>query len=362
MDSDEKIRIVKAAAQEIVTEEELKALFEQKPNPVAYDGFEPSGLAHLPLGVYRPLLLKEFMKTGMKFKLLLADSFAWINGKLGGDLERIRIAGRYFLEVWKAAGVDLDKVEVVWHKDLFDSGEYWDKVMRVAKNHSEKRTKRCLTIAGRKEDEVKETAQLFYPSMQVADVFQLKVDICQLGMDQRKANMLAREVAPMLGYKKPIAIHHRMLLGLDGFSSASAADEAAKKELEIEAKMSKSKPASCIFVHDSREEIGKKMTKAYCPPKVIEGNPVMEYAKEIIFRAFPEMIIKRDAKYGGPMEFHSYQELEKEFVAGKIHPMDLKTSVAEGLDTLIEPVRKHFRNDAGAAKLYEQMKQADITR
>ncbi|MCX6767980.1 MAG: tyrosine--tRNA ligase [Candidatus Micrarchaeota archaeon] len=362
MDIEEKIGIIRGAAQEIVTEDELRALLQQKADPIAYDGFEPSGLAHLPVGVYRPLLLKEFMRTGIRFKLLLADSFAWINGKLGGDLEKIRLVGKYFLEVWEAAGVDMSKVEVVWHKDLFDSGDYWDKVMRVAKSHSEKRTKRCLTIAGRKEDEVKETAQLFYPSMQVADVFQLGVDICQLGMDQRKANMLAREIAPALGFKKPVAIHHRMLLGLDGYSSASAADEAAKKEMEIEAKMSKSKPATCIFVHDSADEIAKKMAKAYCPPKIVEGNPVMEYAREIVFRAFPSLEIKRDAKFGGTIQMDSYAALEKEFAAGKIHPMDLKNAVAGCLDELIEPVRSHFEKDADARKLYEQVKGFEATR
>ena len=31
--------------------------------------------------------------------------------------------------------------------------------------------------------------------MQAADVFELGVDICQLGLDQRKVNMLAREYA-----------------------------------------------------------------------------------------------------------------------------------------------------------------------
>ncbi len=362
MDAEEKIRIVRGAAQELVTEDELRALFEQKPEPVAYDGFEPSGLAHLPLGVYRPLLLKEFMRAGMKFKLLLADSFAWINGKLGGDLEKIRATGKYFIEVWKAAGVDLSKVEVAWHKDLFDSPDYWNKVIRIAKSHSEKRAKRCLTIAGRKEDEVKEVAQLFYPSMQVADIFHLGVDVCQLGMDQRKANMLARELAPSLGFRKPVALHHRMLLGLDGYSSASAADEAARREAEIDAKMSKSKPAACIFVHDSAEEIEKKISKAYCPPKIIEGNPVMEYAREIVFRAFPEIAIKRDRKYGGPAEFHSYAELERDYAAGKIHPLDLKNAVAVALNEVIEPVRNHFEKNPAARELYEQVKAFEVTR
>ena len=48
---------------------------------------------------------------------------------------------------------------------------------------------------GRENEEELTAAQMMYPCMQAADVFYLKTDICQLGMDQRKVNMLAREYA-----------------------------------------------------------------------------------------------------------------------------------------------------------------------
>ena len=38
---------------------------------------------------------------------------AWANNTLDGNLENIKIAGEYFLEVWKAAGVDMSKIEIV---------------------------------------------------------------------------------------------------------------------------------------------------------------------------------------------------------------------------------------------------------
>ncbi|MFH0737011.1 MAG: tyrosine--tRNA ligase, partial [Candidatus Micrarchaeota archaeon] len=282
MDSERRLSLIKGIAKEVVTEQELKELLDSNDHPLAYDGFEPSGIAHLPVGIYRPLLIKDLLSAGVRFNLLLADSFAWINNKMGGDLDRIRVVGKYFLEVWKAAGVDMDKINVVWHKDYFDDGEYWKTVMQVAKGHTLARTTKCLQIAGRKEGEVKQVAQLFYPSMQAADIFHMKVDICQLGLDQRKANMLARDVAPDLGFKKPVAVHHRMLLSLSGVGSASASDE-AQLEQEIDAKMSKSKPETCIFVHDSQADIARKINKAFCPPKQADGNPVLEYAKEILF-------------------------------------------------------------------------------
>jgi len=46
-------------------------------------------------------------------------------------------------------------------------------------------------------------SDFLYTPMQVADIFHLDVKICQLGMDQRKANVVAREIGERLGYWKP---------------------------------------------------------------------------------------------------------------------------------------------------------------
>jgi len=44
MDVDEKIKVIKSFAAEIVTEDELRSLFETNEHPIAYDGFEPLAL------------------------------------------------------------------------------------------------------------------------------------------------------------------------------------------------------------------------------------------------------------------------------------------------------------------------------
>ncbi len=380
MDLEARAELIKGIGKEIITDEDLETLLETKRHPVAYDGFEPSGIAHLPVGIYRPLLLKDLIKAGVRFKLLLADSFAWINNKFDGDLDRIREAGKYFVEVWKAGGVDMKKVEVVWHKDFFDDPEYWKKVILIAKNHSLTRTKRSLTIAGRTGEDSKQAALVFYPSMQCADIFQIGADICQLGMDQRKVNVLAREIASKikkrkgkemvksLGYLekgvngKPVIVSHKMLLGLSGPKDASGLDENSSIDVSIRSKMSKSIPESSIFVHDSKKVIKKKINSAYCPAKIVEGNPVMEYSKEIIFRAFDEFEIRRPEKFGGDVSYYSYGDLENDFKKEKLHPMDLKIATAEYLDRLIEPIRTHFETDRKAGELYETIKTYRVTR
>ena len=361
MDIETRLDLIKSVGEEIITEQELRQLLETKKHPIAYDGFELSGLAHLPFGIYRTLLLKDLLKAGVHFKLWLADSFAWINNKMDGDLEKIRKVGEYFIEVWKVAGVDMKKIDVLWATDAFSDKEYWKKVILVAKNTTVKRAARALTIMGRKEGELRETAQYFYPMMQTADIFHLKADICQLGLDQRRANILAREVGPKLGFWKPVVVSHHMLMGLEGVKEPEGFESSKEMDIEISSKMSKSKPNTCIFVHDSKEEIRNKISAAYCAPKEIVNNPILDYSKHIIFKAFKTMKIDRAKKFGGPLEFISYKELEEAFRKGELHPADLKNSVADYLEKMIKPIRRHFENGK-AKQLYDFMRKQEVTR
>jgi tyrosyl-tRNA synthetase len=362
MDLEERFQLIMGVGEEVITPEELKTLLEEKKNPVAYDGFEPSGLSHLPFGVYRALLLKDLIKAGVHFKLWLADWFAWINRKMGGELERIHTVGDYFTEVWRAAGVPMEKVEVLWASDAMDSIEYWERVVRIAKVTSVARATRALTIMGRKEGDMTEVAQYFYPMMQVADIFHLEADITQLGLDQRRANVLAREVGPKLGWWKPIVISHHMLMNLEGAAEPEGYDDEHATDVQIASKMSKSKPESTIFVHDSYEEIKNKIRGAFCPPKEVENNPLLDYAKHLVFRVFDTMIIERPSKYGGDLEFISYKELEDAYHNGDLHPLDLKNGMTYYIDKMIEPIRTHFEKNKKARDLFEQVKKYEITR
>jgi tyrosyl-tRNA synthetase len=197
--------------------------------------------------------------------------------------------------------------------------------------------------------------------MQVSDVFQLKVDICQLGLDQRRASILAREVGPRLGLWKPVCVHHHMLMGLQGPQKPLGFETKKELDIAISSKMSKSKPETCIYIHDSAQSIKRKIRQAFCPPKIVKDNPIMDYAKHIIFRKFPTLLIKRAAQYGGDVEV-SYAELEEMYKTGHIHPLDLKNTVAEKLDELISPIRKHFLRNRRARELYRVVRQQEITR
>jgi tyrosyl-tRNA synthetase len=359
MDINERLRLIKEVGEEIVTDEELLELLNAKKTFIAYDGFEPSGQIHIAQGILRAINVNKMIKAGAHFKMWVADWFGFLNNKMGGDLSKIRVVGEYFIEVWKASGMDLEHVEFVWTSEFIkEHPEYWETVMKLSMNSTVQRVLRCGQIMGREESLSNPAAQVLYPLMQASDIHHLEADIAQLGMDQRKVNMLAREVFPKLGYKKPISISHHMLMGLQ----QPVSEEKDTKDRAIELKMSKSKPDTAIFMTDTEKDIQRKMGKAWCPEKQVAENPIMEYYRYIIFEKFDTVEIKRPEKFGGDLVIKGYDELVLLYSEGKIHPMDLKNTCAVYINKLVQPVREHFENDPRAKKLKEQVESFQITR
>ncbi|MBI5036086.1 tyrosine--tRNA ligase [Candidatus Micrarchaeota archaeon] len=150
-------------------------------------------------------------------------------------------------------------------------------------------------------------------------------------------------------------------LGLNVLPTSMADDkvEVRLKTKEIDvigSKMSKSKPESAVFIHDSEKLIREKLNKAYCPPRTAEPNPVLEFTKYVIFPALGELNIERPTKFGGNVSFGSYGETEKAFISGQLHPADLKTGVASSLNGIVGQVRKHFEKNKKLLEVYDEVK------
>jgi tyrosyl-tRNA synthetase len=294
--------------------------------------------------------VKDLLSCGFTVTVLLADWHAYLNDKLGSDIENIRVCGEYLKDCFYALGIESENLKFVYATDLLDTIDYWEKVLRISKKSSLSRIKRTLTIMGRKEDEVDmDASMLIYPAMQVADIFQLDVDVAYGGMDQRKAHMLARDVSEKLGWKKVVAMHTPLLSGLTGGGRMDP----------IEAKMSKSNPENSIFIHDTEEDIKRKIKKAYCPEGEIADNPILEICRYIIFNRVDELIISRPEKFGGNLEINSYDELAEVFESKKLHPQDLKNATAKYLSEILDPVRSYFEAHPDN---YEKVRAIDITR
>ncbi len=358
MGIEKRMDLIREVGEEIITEHELRKLLETKEHPIAYDGFEPSGRMHIAQGILRTINVNKMIRAGVRFKMWVADWFAWMNNKMDGDLEKIRTTGRYLIEVWKACGMETEKIDFIWAKDVVTKEDHWKTTIDIARHATVKRITRCSQIMGRKSGESLSAAQIIYPCMQAADIFHLKCDITQLGMDQRKVNVLAREIGPKIGFWKPVVVSHHMILGL----SKPAITSKDPADILLDIKMSKSKPDSAIFMDDSKDEIKRKIAKAYCPEKQVHMNPVLEYCKYMIFEKFGEITIDRHAKFGGSISFNSYEELENVFRKGELHPADLKNGVVTYINKMVKPVRNHFEKNAKARKLYEFVRKQKVTR
>jgi tyrosyl-tRNA synthetase len=343
------LELILKNTEEVVTQNELEALLAENKKHSSYIGIEPSGLVHIG-SIICIDKVKDLLDSGFKVTVLLADWHAYLNDKLGGDIGDIQDCGEYIKDCFYAFGVDSPDLKFVYATDLLDNMEYWEKVLRISKNSTLSRIKRTLTIMGRKEDEAEiDASMLIYPAMQVADIFKLDVDVALGGMDQRKAHMLARDVAEKLNWKKVVAIHTPLLSGLQGGGRMDI----------VEAKMSKSNPEISIFIHDKPEDIKRKIKKAYCPEGEINDNPIMDICKYIIFNRIDTMKISRPEKFGGNLEFENYSQLEDAYVSGQLHPQDLKNATAEYLEEILKPVAEYFeRNPAN----YKQVTAIQVTR
>lgn len=350
-------RLVSNAA-EVITEEEFRSRIESGEKLTHYIGFEISGYVHIGQGIMSALVIKDLQALGVKCTIWLADWHTAINHKLDGTKETAAKIGKgYFTEAMKAClnvvGADTEAVEFRLASEWYakDTMKFWEIVLDVTKNTTLARMQRSISIMGKEAGADMEVATLLYPAMQVADIFYQNIDIAHASMDQRKAHVVMRDVAekvmkeqdPSLrsesfgGRRKPIALHHGLVDSLSG-----------------ENKMSKSKPDSAVFIHDSEEDIQRKIKKAFCEEKNIEKNPILNWTKNILFwnRSKP-FVIERKEEHGGTVEFSTYAELEKAFADGSIHPMDLKATVAKEIIELLKPAREHFAKPENAVKKKE---------
>lgn len=335
MDVTEKIRLVtREPTEEVVTQEELLNLFNTNSQPKHYIGLEISGFMHLGSLILTGFKINDFIKAGVKCTVFLADWHTYLNNKLGGDWDKIHMVSKYYADAFK---MFCPGVEIVEGSQLYESRRgYWLDLVKFAKNMSLERTMRSLTIMGRSTEKDKiDLGQLFYPPMQAVDIHTMDLDIVHAGMDQRKIHMLVREIFPKMKWKVPVAVHHHILAGLGEPEPASDSDSDF-----VSSKMSKSKSASGIFIHDTDEEINSKFKKAWCPEGVVDKNPVLEISKHIIFHEFKEFSVERPDKFGGNVTYTSYQDLETDFAQKKLHPSDLKATVSKYVTNIIRPIRE----------------------
>uniref|UniRef100_A0A0E0CAS3 Tyrosine--tRNA ligase n=1 Tax=Oryza meridionalis TaxID=40149 RepID=A0A0E0CAS3_9ORYZ len=287
---DQRFATLKSIGKDRVKDSELELLLKKKSAPVCYVWFDPTPFMRISQGIMTTLSVNKMVKSGCKVKILMADWIAQMNRNIGGNLSEMRTIGLYNIEMWKAAGMALDRVEIVWLSDEISrlADEYWPLAIDVARKTTVSRIKRYCE----RRDLIEEitAADIFYLSFQCATILFQKVDIWLLGMDQHEANLLAREYCKCVKRRnKPVAVSYK-------------------------------------------------------------GNPCLEYIKYIILPWYGKFEVVREKEDGGNKTFLSMEEITADYVSGVLHPGDMKLALAKSLIKILQPVHDHFRSNAEAKK------------
>ena len=123
--------------------------------------------------------------------------------------------------------------------------------------------------------------------------------------------------------------------------------------------------------------MNRKIKRSFCPPGVVENNPVLDYCRSIIFPALGSLTVERSADNGGDKcailprclshvrvfdtycvvchfvvcrTYTMYEELERDFVSLVLHPGDLNLRWQRRSCT-DRACAKHFAENAAAAAL-----------
>lgn len=325
MSVDERIKLVLRNTEEVVTEKELKELLRKKKNPLMYLGTAITGRPHIGYFMW-VLKLADFLKAGFKVKILLADMHGALDNCPWDVLEkRYKYYERFIPLMFEGIRVNIKNLEFVKGSSFQLKNNYAFDILKMSTFVSIHDCKKAASEVVKFGDNPR-LSGLIYPIMQALDEEYLKVDMQFGATDQRKIFMFARENHPKLGYKLRVELMGPMIPGLVG-KKMSSSDEKGK-----------------IDLLDNKKIVINKIKSADC----VAGNPdngVMAFLKYIIMTLKQDkkekFIIERDEKYGGNLKYENYKQIEKDFVAKKLHPLDLKNAVAMEINKLLEPMRKN---------------------
>lgn len=313
----EKSELIRRNTIEVINENKISDFLKKG---VVYCGYETSGEIHLG-HLVTILKLLDLQKAGIKVKVMFADWHTWLNKK--GDWKFVNDQMKQWEKGFKSLGL---KAEFVRGTSFEKNLDYIEDILRLSLNITVNRGVRAMQQVARDVENAK-ISQIIYPLMQIADVKALKVNFVVCGLDQRKIYMLGVDEGKEIGLQEAVYLFTPIIPSLRGSGG----------------KMSSSVKESFISIRDTKKEIKKKIDKAYCPPCVVQDNPILAIARLVVFPKFEKIEIKRPEKYGGNLVFDDYESLQKSFESGKLHALDLKNSVANYLEEIIAPIRKSWK-------------------
>lgn len=335
---DQQFELITRNLQEVLNPQIIKNVLEVEKRPLkVYWGTAPTGKPHC--GYFVPMIkLAHLLKAGVEVTVLVADLHAFLDN-MKAPLEVVQHRAKYYefliKSILTSINVPVERLKFVLGSSYQLTPEYTLDLFKLSNSVSQNDAKRAGA------DVVKQVANpllsgLIYPLMQVLDEEYLKVDVQLGGVDQRKIFVLAEENIQSLGYKKRAHLMNRMVPGLMQGGKMSASD-----------------PNSKIDLLEEPKTVKKKINQAFCAPGNIEDNGLLAFVKNVLGPIHElkygdgtfEFSIDRPDKYGGPITFRTYQELEDSFTKEELSPVDLKSGVADAINVLLAPIIEEYKNN-----------------
>lgn len=329
MSPEDSITLIKANLAEILNPQIIEnVILNEKRALKVYWGAATTGRPHC--GYFVPMMkIAELLAAGCELTILLADLHAYLDN-MKAPMELIEHRAKYYEFVvkstLKAAGVDISKLKFVKGTSYQTSQNYIMDLFKALGITSVNDAKRAGAEVVKQTDNPM-LGGLVYPLMQMLDEEYLEVDAQIGGVDQRKIFVHALETLPRLGYKPRAHLMNPMVPGLGEAAKMSASDADSK-----------------IDLLDSPEDVKKKMKKAVCSAKVVEGNGVIAFVEHVILRA---LVLKdgKDAKIvvdGAELVYTNMEKLKEDYAADTLTPQLLKSTLTKYLNDLLAPIRTDF--------------------
>lgn len=340
MRSDGRFEVLRSIAEECIYEDELHQLLVKKSEPICYVWFEPSPMMDIEQGILKTNYVNKMVTAGCRVKILMVDWFLQRHPKIGNNLNKIRAIGCYNIAMWKAAGMYLDRVEIVWLSDELNhyAVDYWTLAMDVSRKHTMRRMASYCVYIGPFGPERLPAAEIVYPCMQIAAVScqKLQADIWLFSMDQRDIIMLARDYCEdiNMGYKPAILLHCKLPNLLEDPDFQDVRD-----------------PGRTIFMLDTKEFVNVKISRAFCPPKVAVCNPCLQYIKSIVLPWFGKFEVVPVEGNGSSRTYLSMEELNGAYESGDLDSTDLKLAFQKAINNILERVHEFFHTNIEAQAL-----------
>ncbi|KAK5168905.1 Tyrosine--tRNA ligase cytoplasmic [Saxophila tyrrhenica] len=335
----DKLNLIKSNMQEVLNPEIIDKVVNANERPLRiYWGTATTGKPHC--GYFVPMLkIAEFLAAGCEVKILLADVHGFLDN-LKAPIELVEQRVKYYrfaiTEAMKAVNVDTTRLVFVTGSDYQTKGDtgakYFMDLLRLSTSVSGHDASKAGSEVVKQVDSPPLSSQI-YPLMQALDEEYLGVDAQFGGVDQRKIFTLAVEALPRIGFEKRAHLMNPLIPGL-----------------QEGGKMSSSDPDSKIDLIDQPDIVKRKLKKAFCPPKQVEGNGVLSFVQYVLLPASalknngtPKFVVqRRDAE---PLTYSSIDDMRRDYLDDVLQPQSLKPAVTDALLEILGPIRKQFEEN-----------------